>query len=125
MSNVNETRFLGQNESCECKCRLNESACNSRQKWNHDECWCESKELDDRCSCKNGYMWKPSTFDCECNEACKIDEYSDIKNRSCKKRVIGKLVLACESETLNAITTSLDDKRVTCEESNCIIYTIL
>ena len=36
MSNVNETRFLGQNESCECKCRLNESACNLRQKSNHE-----------------------------------------------------------------------------------------
>ena len=70
-------------------------------------------------------MWKPRAFDCECNEACKIDEYLDIKNCSCEKRVIGKLVLACESETLNVIAASLDDKRVTCEESNCIIYTIL
>ena len=70
-------------------------------------------------------MWKPSTCDCECNEACKIDQYSDIKNCSCKKRVIVKLVLACEGETLNAIATSLDDKRVTWEESNCIISTIL
>ena len=26
---------------------LNESVCNSKQKWNHDECWCECKELDD------------------------------------------------------------------------------
>ena len=46
MSGVNETRFLVQHESCNCKCRLNESVCNSKQRWNHDECWCEYKELD-------------------------------------------------------------------------------
>ena len=36
---------------------------------------CESKELDDWGSCKNYYMWNPSTCDCDCNKACKIDEY--------------------------------------------------
>ena len=28
MSGLNETRFLVQHESCDCKCRLNESVCN-------------------------------------------------------------------------------------------------
>ena len=31
MSRVNETRFLVQHESCEYKCVLNESVCNSKQ----------------------------------------------------------------------------------------------
>ena len=56
MSGVNETKFLVWHESCECKCRLNESLCNSKQKWNHDECWCECKELDDWSSCKDDYL---------------------------------------------------------------------
>ena len=34
MSGVNETKFLVQQESCECKCGLN-SVCNSKQKWTH------------------------------------------------------------------------------------------
>ena len=42
---VNETRFLVQHESCECKCRINKDVCISKQKGNHDECWCEFKEL--------------------------------------------------------------------------------
>ena len=46
MSEVNETRFLVQHQSCECKCRLNESVCNSKQKLKHDECWFECKEFD-------------------------------------------------------------------------------
>ena len=32
MSALNETRFLVQHESCECKCGLKESVCNSKQK---------------------------------------------------------------------------------------------
>ena len=90
---VNETRFLVQHWPCECKCRLNESECNSKQKWNHDECWCECKELDNWRSCKNDYMWNPSTCDFECNNTCKIDEYLDIKHCSHEKHLIGKFVL--------------------------------
>ena len=56
MSGVNEKRFLVQHELCECKCRLNKSVCNSKPKWNYNECWCECKELDDWVSCKNNYM---------------------------------------------------------------------
>ena len=32
ISGVNETRFIVQHESCECKCGLNKSACNAKQK---------------------------------------------------------------------------------------------
>ena len=32
MLSVNETRFLVQHDFCECKCTLNESVCNSKQK---------------------------------------------------------------------------------------------
>ena len=38
MSVVNETRFLVQHESRECKCGSNKSVCYSKQKWNHNEC---------------------------------------------------------------------------------------
>ena len=54
--------------------------------------------------------------DCECNKARKIDEYLDIQNCSCKKRLFGKLELSCE--------TSSADKKVTCEENNSLICTI-
>ena len=40
-SKANKTRFLVQHESCECKCRLKESLCNSKQEWNHYECRCD------------------------------------------------------------------------------------
>ena len=72
MSGVNKTKFLVQ--SCERKCRLNEVVCNSKRKWNHDECWRECKELDDLGCCKSDYIRNPSTCDCECNKDCEINE---------------------------------------------------
>ena len=85
---VNETRFLVQHESCESKYRLNESICNSSQKWNHDECWCKFKELDAWTSCKNNYMRNSSVCDCEYNKACKIEGYLGIKNCLCKNVIL-------------------------------------
>ena len=52
---------------------------------------------------------------CECNKACKIDKYLDIKNCLCKKRLIVKLVLACENKILNRTKTLLH-KKVTYEK---------
>ena len=72
MSEINETRFLVQHESCEYKCGLNESVCNSKQKFNPDECRCKCKELDNWDSCKDDCMWNPGTCDCECNKQMNI-----------------------------------------------------
>ena len=65
MSEVNETRFLAQHDFREFKYRV-------IQKLNHDESRCECKKIDSWSSCKDGYMWNPSTCDCECNKACKL-----------------------------------------------------
>ena len=32
-------------------------------------------------------MRNPSTYDCECNKACKIDEYLDVENCACEASV--------------------------------------
>ena len=75
---VNETSFLVQHELCQSKCRFNESVCNSRQKWSHDECWCDCKELHGWRSCKDDYLWNLGICDCECYKGCKIDKYLGI-----------------------------------------------
>ena len=122
MPGVKETRFLVLHELCEYKGRLNE--CNSNQKWNHNKCWFECKELDDRGSCEKVCMWNTRTCNCECNKACKIDEYLDTKSCFCKKHLIDKLVLACEVEILNRTETSLTDEKVTCGRKNCLIHVV-
>ena len=55
------------------------------------------------------HTWNPSTCDCECDKTCKIGVYLYVKNCSYKRRLFGKLVLACEDEILNATETTVKD----------------
>ena len=80
MPEINKIRFFVQYEWCECKCRFNYSAWNSKEKWNHNEYCCECKQLNDWNSCQDDYIWNPSTCNCECNKPFKIDECLDIRN---------------------------------------------
>ena len=36
MSRTNERRHVKWHETCKCKCRLNASVCNNKQRWNAD-----------------------------------------------------------------------------------------
>ena len=105
------------------KCRLNESACNSKRKWNDDKFRLERKELDDWVSCGKSYMWNPSTWDCKCNKTWEIVRNQDTKNCSCEKDLIDKLWLAYEILTTTKI--SIDDQKVTCDKINFFVHNIL
>ena len=78
----------------------------TKQKQNHDKYRCECKNLVDWNSSKDDYTCNPSTGNCGCDKACKVGEYPDIKNCSCKKWLFDKLVLACEDEILNTGETT-------------------
>ena len=60
MSRTNEKRDIKWHETCKCKCRLDASVCNNKQRWNDDKCRCECKELIDKGVCDKGYAWNPS-----------------------------------------------------------------
>ena len=36
ISRTNETRHIEWHETCKCKCRLDSSVCNDKQRWNND-----------------------------------------------------------------------------------------
>ena len=38
MSKANETKHVKWHETCKCKCRLDASVCNRKQRWNKDKC---------------------------------------------------------------------------------------
>ena len=77
MSRTNETRHIKYHETCKCKCRLDASVCNNKQRWNDDKCWCECKELIDKGVCDKGYAWNPSNCECECDKSCNFGQYLD------------------------------------------------
>ena len=57
MSRTNETRHIGWYETCMCKCRLNASACNNKQRWNNDVEECSevcSENIDENEMIHNG-----------------------------------------------------------------------
>ena len=56
MSRTNETRHIKWNKTCKCKCRLDASVCNNKQRWNDDKCQCECKEMTDKGVCDRGYI---------------------------------------------------------------------
>ena len=43
ISRTNETRHIKWHEICKCKCRLDASVCNNKQRWNDYKCRCECK----------------------------------------------------------------------------------
>ena len=50
-----------QDISCDCRCKLNSTICNSNKKWNNKTCQCECFYH----KCKKEYNWDPGTFICE------------------------------------------------------------
>ena len=95
MSRTNETRHIEWHETCECKCRLDASVCNDKQRWNNDKCRCECKELIDNGMCDKGFIWNPIKCQCECDKPCDVGEYLDYKSCKCRKRLVEKLVEEC------------------------------
>ena len=75
MSRTNEKSHIGRYETCICKCRLNASVCNNKQRWNKEKCKCECKELIDKGICDKKIIQNLSNCECECDKSCDIGEY--------------------------------------------------
>ena len=120
MSRTNETRHLKWHETCKCKCRLDASVCNNKQRWNDDKYRCECKELINKDVCDIAYIWNPSNCQCECDKSCDVGEYLDYDNCKYRKRLLDKLVEKCV-ETIKEV--KIFENRNKC--SSCIMYIVL
>ena len=56
MSRTNAKRHLRWYETCKCKCRLDASVCNNKQRWKEDKCRSQCKELIDKGVCDKGFI---------------------------------------------------------------------
>ena len=127
MSRTNETRHMEWHERSQCKCRLDSSVCNNKQRWNEDQCKCECKELIDKGACDKGFIWNPSNCECECDKSCDIGEYLDYENCKCRRKLVDKLVEEC-TESNNEVKPA---KITLCENENkhklssCTLYIVL
>ena len=95
VSRTNEARHIKWYETCECKCRLDISVCNNKQRCNKDKCSCECKELIEKGIRDTGFIWNPSNSDYECAKSSDAGEHLDYENCKCRKKLIDKLVEEC------------------------------
>ena len=95
MSRTNEIRHIKWHETCKCKCRLDSSVCNNKQRWNQNKCMCEYEELIDKGVYNKEFIWNPSNYECECDKSCDIGEYLDYLNCKCSKKLIDKQIEEC------------------------------
>ena len=85
MSRTNETRHIKWHETRKCKCTLDASVCNNKQRWNNDKCRCECKELIDKSVSDKGSIRNRSNYECECDKSCDIVSIYIIKIVSARK----------------------------------------
>ena len=57
ITNKTEAKTMTKHISCNCKCKLNSTTCNSNQKWNNKTCQRDCKSCR---TCKNDCRWNPS-----------------------------------------------------------------
>ena len=119
---TNETSHIEWHETCKCKCILDVSVCNNKQRWNEGKCGCGCKELIDKGVCDKGFIWNPSNCECECDKSCDIGEYLDHKNCKCRIRLIDELAEEC---TENIEETRLVENEHENKCSSSIVYIVL
>ena len=119
----NQTKHIKWYKTCKCKCRLDSSVCNNKQRCNEGKCRCECREeLVDKKRCDKGFIWNPSNSNCECDKSCDVGEYLDHKN--CKsKKMIHQLVEKCSK--------NIDQNEMICNRtlndykgSSCALYIV-
>ena len=104
MSKANETRQIKWYETCKCKCRLDASVCNNKQRWNNDKCQCECKELIDKGISNGG-------------------EYLDYENCKCRKRLMDKLIEECNENIEETSLIKINSAK--CKSNSWILHIVL
>ena len=92
MSRTNEARHAKWHKPYKCKCRLDASFCNNKQRCNDDKCQCECKKLIDKGVCDKGFIWNPSNCEWESDKSCNFGKYLDYENCISRRKLVDKLV---------------------------------
>ena len=104
------------------KCKLNNTACNSDQKWSNKTCQYECKNYR---TCKKDYNWNPSTCIYENDKYLK--SIADTSVITCDEII--SVMDIVSTKITNTITSDLsvnsDDKRVRYKTDCYILYTVL
>ena len=109
MSRTNEARHIQRHEMRKCKCRLDGSVCNNKQRWNDDKSRCECNKLIDEDICDKGSIWNPGNCECECDKSWDVGEYLDYENCKSRKKLVDKLI---DHSSAEKCTENIDEVRI-------------
>ena len=98
VSKTNETSHIEWPETCKCKCRLDASVCNNKQRQKSGKCRCECRELTDTVRSDHEFIWNLSICEFEFYKSRDVGEYLDYASCKCRKRLIDKLVEECNGD---------------------------
>ena len=111
-------------KTCKCKCRLNSSVCNNKQRWNKNKCICECKKSLNKKKYDKGFAWNPSNCNYECDKSCNISEYLDHKNYKCKRKIADQLLEEC-SENIDESSVIYNKVFNDHQSNSCTLYIAL
>ena len=86
---------------------------------------CECEELFDKGICDKGFIWNPSICKCECDKSCDIEEYLDVSNCKCRKRLVNKFIEECTENIEEVKITEITQDESKHKYSSCVIYKVL
>ena len=92
MSTTIETRHIKWHKTCKCKCRVDSTVSNNKQRWNEDKCRCKCKELTDKGACDKGFICNPSNCGGERDKSFDVGEYLDYESCKCRKRLVDRQI---------------------------------
>ena len=76
----------------------------------------------DKGECDKGFIWNPSSCECERDKLCDIGEYLDYENCKCRKKLVDKLVEECTENVDEAKITEITENKC---KSSCTIYVVI
>ena len=73
----------------------------------------------DKGVCDKGYAWNPSNCECECYKSYDVVEYLNFESCKCRKRLVDKLVEACNK---NIDESKLTEIALFDKVKECVCY---
>ena len=100
---INGSKALAKHVSCERKCKLDGTKCNSNQWWNKDKCRRECKKH----ICQKEYVWNLSTCNCE--------------NGKYLASIMDDSVIMCDEIIEKTVPTNFNEKKANYKTQNFYI----
>ena len=75
--------------------------------------------------CDKGFIWNPSSSECEWDKSCDIGKYLDYSNFKCRKKLIDKAIEYCTKtiKETRLFGKTLDENKHKC--ISCVVYKVL